>query len=348
MNSPTEYLKEDTPIFEYLSNPETGLKERIEDEKAELDGFEEKKRGLKISRKYKLCTVEKSKEAYCKYLDIDNAVSAAAVKESELIKLETTTLEAKKALIDTQITALSGLFKDVKTKVKEIHEAACALTSCISDEKSCNKNLYDEIKSQIRIDLNDGNGERDIDQIAAVINEKAKNLLEKKTADAIGTSVDVAGIQTFAQINKVLEFGSELYNKTKLFREDVLANITNTHTKLTDTRVELVSIIQEIAQEKVNYHKSNACVKSLEDTNKYVDKVIENDANCGESEDRKKQIDEICKYIFKNMKEKDKDDWDNEDPKERNKGDKNSPKEQRPNRKPNEDQEEDDFWNPEN
>lgn len=147
-----------------------------------------------IERGYEMCCLEMSEMTRGYYTDMKNYELHDMLKSTEIISTNLSDFVAKKATLQDMIQSSAKNLSDLKNKLHEAHDAACAMRNCI------NRHL----------DLGEGSSGADADasqdvKVALDNVMNASSSLDTDSQDAAEAMVKVAGIQTFTDVEGVQE-----------------------------------------------------------------------------------------------------------------------------------------------
>ncbi|TPN83955.1 hypothetical protein [Aquimarina algicola] len=242
-------------------------------------------------QRYKICSLNKAEESNDLYQDIMSYVVIKTSKTTEVIKKNIDEYIAKDDEIEKRIQESSKLLNQMRIKIEEAHNAACAMSNCFKNKvlPKTGKSTKDGKKANTHTSLNE------ILDITKVLDEKGQN--------AFDSVVSIAGIQTFTNTQSLKDFMTKLNMSTDQFKSTVSDNIQSTTTETVKCREELNAIAEELAQITCDKKAEGIKKEALEKVRHFVCDEQHDDSlldlcketnNCYESEhsgygDRKKR-----------------------------------------------------------
>ncbi len=220
------------------------------------------------ARRYKVCSLDRAEQSNDIYQDILTCVTIGSYKKAEIIKANVDEYITKDDEIGKLIKDTSKLLNEMRVKIEEAHNAACAMSNCFE-----NKILPKSGKSTKDGEKADAHGElQQILHKTKELNEKGQNAFE--------SAVAIAGVQTFTNVTSLKEFAANLSASVKTFKDCVEANIGSTTSEVSACRTELSTIEEELAQimcdeksQRVN-KEGLQCVKDFICDGKYDDDLL--------------------------------------------------------------------------
>ncbi|MEL6812863.1 MAG: hypothetical protein AAFP76_16165 [Bacteroidota bacterium] len=197
------------------------------------DTLEESK---KTARAYKICCLSKAEESHGVYQDMMSCITIENYKKTEIIQKSVDEYIKKDDEIEKLIKESSKLLNDLRVKLEEANNAACAMSNCVK-----NKILPKSGSSTKNVKV--GNIEMLLKEILA----KTKTL-DEKGQNAFESAVTIAGIQTFTNTGSLKDFVAKLMDAMKIFKACVETNIKSTGEDVTKSREELNVVVEELAQ----------------------------------------------------------------------------------------------------
>lgn len=188
------------------------------------------------ARGYKICCLDKAEESHNVYQDIMSCVTLENYKKSEIIQKNIDAYIKKDDDIDKLINDTSKLLNEMRIKIEEAHNAACAMSNCI-------KNKVLPKSGKPSKDGKIGEVEHELKEIL----DKTKEL-DEKGQNAFESVVTIAGIHTFTNTVSLKGFAAKLMDSVKNFKACVDTNIKSTATDVVTSREELNTIVEELAQ----------------------------------------------------------------------------------------------------
>ncbi len=188
------------------------------------------------ARRYKICTLDKAEESHGVYQDIMTCVTISNHKKTEIIKGRIDEYIKEDDEIEKRIKDASKLLNDMRIKIEDAHNAACAMSNCVKNKilPKSGKSTKDDKIVEIGEQLNE-------------IMHKTKEL-DEKGQNAFESAVTIAGIQTFTNTMSLKEFAAQLSVAMTDFKGTVDSNIQSTSTDVIGCREELNVVVEELAQ----------------------------------------------------------------------------------------------------
>lgn len=201
-----------------------GLKDQIATSKSEIEAAATQVEFLEMKRGYKLCSLKVLEETHDFYRDIGNYELLDMQKSTEIILENINKYKTKKDNLAKTITETSKNLNNLKIKLQEANNAACAMRNCLKSILA----FTDETPHEI----------------IKVVNS-AKKLSEngQKAAEAL---VIISGIQTFSNGDGLKSFGDRLVDKVKKFKEQTDGFIKSAEEEAKKAQTELAKVIEEI------------------------------------------------------------------------------------------------------
>ncbi|AXT61559.1 hypothetical protein D1816_14775 [Aquimarina sp. AD10] len=223
------------------------------------------RRSKKAARRYKVCGLDKAQESQGVYEDIMSCVTIGSSKKTEIIQKNVNEYTKKDDEIEKLIKESSKLLNEMRLKIEDAHNAACAMSNCFENKilPKTGKSTKDGEKADVHEDL------QKILQKTKELNEKGQN--------AFDSSVTIAGIQTFTNTHSLNDFMAKLSAAMGTFKSTVEQNITSTSGDVTVCREELNVIEEELAQVVCDKKTEAVKYQGLEDVIDYVCKGKYND-----------------------------------------------------------------------
>ncbi len=188
------------------------------------------------ARGYKICCLDKAEESHSVYQDIMSCVALGNYKKTEIIQKSVEEYCKKDDEIDKLINDTSKLLNEMKVKIEDAHNAACAMSNCI-------KNKVLPKSGKPSKDGKIGEVEHELKEIL----DKTKEL-DEKGQNAFDSIVTIAGIHTFTNTSSLKEFAKRLLDAMKAFKDCVDVNIKSTGEDITKSREELNTVVEELSQ----------------------------------------------------------------------------------------------------
>ncbi len=212
----------------------------IKNDKNSADSLKNAGDTLEASKKtvkgYKICCLSKSEESHDVYQDILSCVTLENYKKTEIIQKNVDEYIKKDDEVEKLIKESSKLLNDLRVKLEEANNAACAMSNCVK-----NKVLPKSGASTKNAKV--GN----VDMLLKDILGKTKTL-DEKGQNAFESVVTIAGIQTFTNTASLKDFVTTLMEAMKVFKGCVEENIKSTGEEVTTSRKELNTVMEELAQ----------------------------------------------------------------------------------------------------
>ncbi len=250
-------------------------------------------------RQYQLCCISKADEALAKYQDIAHAISIPAAKEAKNIETITSSdgLTKMHAEIEAKLKELASCFKQVKQKVNAFADTvASKLPAALSDEESCHKDLYDLMVAEVEVAHPVSGDGLKLQEATNYLKTSAEALRDLRQA-AAGSTVDTAGIHTFANVESLQDWGAHLCAQVLILKQHVDENIGTATVKVKDTRKVFATTLETLATAKSTIRAEKAIGISLSATQAHVDQLLTGDSDCQPAEQRRETLRKICTYI---------------------------------------------------
>lgn len=187
-------------------------------------------------RAYKICCLEKAEESKQFYNDIYTCIALGNYKKAVIVQKNVDDYIKKDGDIEKLIKESSAQINELRIKIEEAHNEACAMSNCVKNKLLPKKgNSYKgDSKNKIEDSL------KEIMDITKKLDEKGQN--------AFDSIVTLAGIQTFTNTEGLKQFVTAFIDKIKIFKESVDANVKSTSEEVNTIRTELNVVIEELAQ----------------------------------------------------------------------------------------------------
>ena len=210
------------------------------------------------ARGYKICCLDKAEESHAVYQDIMSCITLENYKKSEIIQTNIDMYIKKDDEIDKLINDSSKLLNEMKVKIEDAHNAACAMSNCI-------KNKVLPKSGKPSKDGKVGEVEHELKEIM----DKTKEL-DEKGQNAFESIVTAAGIHTFTNTVSLKDFATQLMAAMKSFKECVDTNVKSTEVDVATSREELNTVVEELAQIICNKKSEAATGQGLESVIEFV------------------------------------------------------------------------------
>lgn len=205
-----------------------------------------------IARGYKICCLDKAEETYDLYQDIMSCVTIGNYKKTEIIKKSVEDYIKKDDEIEQLIKDSSKLLNDLRVKMEEANNAACAMSNCVK-----NKILPKSGKST------KDNSIVEIEEAMKEILDKTKTL-DEKGQNAFESAVTIAGVQTFTNTESLKDFVTKLVDAMKTFKDCVEKNIESSGEDVKKTRKELNEVAEKLAEVVCDKNSQSTTAQGLE------------------------------------------------------------------------------------
>lgn len=210
------------------------------------------------ARAYKICGLGKAEESHDTYQDLMTFAAIGSSKKTEIIGVNIDALIKKDDEIEKLIKDSSKMLNEMKLKIEDAHNAACAMSNCIKNKVLSKSGKKTNDSGAVEV----GNDLKKIMQITKELDEKGQNAFE--------SVVTLAGIQTFTNTVSLKDFSKQLTEAMKNFKTCVEENIKSTATDVADSQVALNTIIEELAEVACNKKAEMTTGKGLHETIHYV------------------------------------------------------------------------------
>lgn len=187
-------------------------------------------------RAYKICCLDKAVQSNNFYQDILTCITLGNYKKAGIVQKNVDDYIKKDGDIEKLIKESSVQLNELRTKIEEAHNEACAMSNCVK-----NKLLPKNAKSS------KGDNKNKIEDSLNEILSKTKSL-DERGQNAFDSIVTLAGIQTFTNTEGLKPFVTDFMDKMKTFKDCNDANVTSTAEEVTTFRTDLNSITEELAQ----------------------------------------------------------------------------------------------------
>ncbi|WP_010521959.1 hypothetical protein [Aquimarina agarivorans] len=188
------------------------------------------------ARSYKLCTLDKAKESKAVYEDMLSCVTVGGHKKAEIIQTNVDEYVKMDAEIGKLIKDTSKLLNQMRIKIEEAHNAACAMSNCFE-----NKIITVKGKSKKEGEKeNAASNLKDLLNSTKSINERGQNAFESIVA--------IAGVQTFTNTSRLKKFATDLNTAVKSFKSIVESNITSTTEEVKNSTTDLITTEIELSK----------------------------------------------------------------------------------------------------
>ncbi len=227
------------------------------------------RKSKKAARRYKICGLDKAEESNGVYQDIMSCVTIGNYKKTEVIQKNIEEYTKKDDEIENLIKESSKLLNEMRVKIEDAHNAACAMSNCFKNKilPKSGKSTKDGEKADVHDELQE-------------ILQKTKEL-DEKGQNAFESAVTIAGIQTFTNAHSLKSFMDKLTTAMNDFKGTVESNINSTSEDVANCREELNVIVEELAQvvcDKKSYavtHEGLECVIDYVCKGEYDDDLID-------------------------------------------------------------------------
>jgi hypothetical protein len=224
-------------------------------------------------RGYKLCCLNMAEETHRFYRDIDNYELFDIQKSTEIIQANVDKHSKKNGELAKCIKEGSKMFNDLKVKLHDANNAACAMHNCL---KSILGFTDDEVPSEVS----------SITSLAKELSQDGQN-----AAEAL---VKIAGIQTFANVEELKPSAKNLVDKMKQFKKTTDEHIKKAGEDAKSAQAELTRVIEELNTEEFRcFEETNTC-NGLTDTINFI---------CEGKCEPISTVDDICEDVTKGTSE---------------------------------------------
>ncbi|MEL6588795.1 MAG: hypothetical protein AAFQ68_01870 [Bacteroidota bacterium] len=290
-----DYQHQDPQITAHIRGLVDQYQDSLQDERA----IKVEIAGLDRERQYKLCSLVKAQKTEQAYRDIHNMVSVNANKEAGLVVDHTQQLADESTALGTTIHDAVKCMKDLREKLKAVHAEACNLKSAVSEEQSCNLKLYEAIKAEVsKADIRDesGKSKMDLDEMVTAIHQYSEDL-QALTMTAFSTGVDISGIQTFSYIESLAPYAAQLNADMSAFYTDVNTNLAFADGEVDNAQSGLTAILEQLSQMQFDRFAADSDQMGLRKTIISSFRIGTDDKQCDATEDRRRNLHEICEKV---------------------------------------------------
>lgn len=187
-------------------------------------------------RAYKICCLDKAKQSNRFYQDIYTCIALGNYKKATIVQKNVDDYIKKDGDIEKLIKESSAQISDLRIKIEEAHNEACAMSNCVKNKLFPKKGKFDR-----------GDGKNKIESSLKDIMDETKKL-DEKGQNAFDSIVTLAGIQTFTNTEGLKSFVTAFMEKIKIFKECIDANIKSTGEEVTTLGIDLNKVVEELAQ----------------------------------------------------------------------------------------------------
>lgn len=228
------------------------------------------KKGLKLTKGYKLCTLEQTQITQEYYRDLDNYELLDMQRSTERIAKDIEGYIKKDGDLDKLIKEAAKKIIELKGKLHEANNAACAMRNCLKSVLDFKDEAPPALKS---------------------VTDQAKLLSEhsQMAAEAIR---NIAGIHTFAGMGSLKGYSEELVTSVKELKAttDIYSKAANDQLK--GAQAELSAVIEKLSAEKLNYLEEKSLFAGLGKTSEFICK-----GTCPTPASIEKIIEDICQEV---------------------------------------------------
>lgn len=250
-------------ICDYLKT----LKERKRDAEVKAETAKTRMQRANILRGYKLCCLELAETTHAYYQDMDNYELLDMAESAKLILEDVTTFAADIEALQNTIQSSSQKLIDVKTKLHDAHDAACAMYNCIDRNVELDKPKYEKIKDAL-------------DNVM----EKAR-VLDSCSQDASDAMVKIAGIQTFIDGEGPTEMATDLKDQFAALRSDVEGYISAAAEDAVTAQTGVSEAVVTLNKDEFDRYEHTTDAGGLKKTKEFL---------CEEDCEHISIVDEIC------------------------------------------------------
>lgn len=226
---------------------------------------EETKNSFDSNQKIKERKVEElecANKTYNEYGTYCNSISVTLSQDALEFNKRIENLKETDNTLNEKLSVAIAAIKMAKDTLKKVCETAEKLKKNVPDP--CHST---QVKI-IREEMGNGNLDTTVDNLFSKAHE-ANNL----SKDAFVSSVKVSGINSFKNIDSLIEFGAETEVHVNNFHLDIQQNISNVTTKMAELQEELKSTSTDFAESQHQLQLANLNEKALEVTKEFaVDK----------------------------------------------------------------------------
>ena len=212
------------------------IKNEKENASSSATAFGTQQKAKETVRAYKICCLDKAKQSNQFYNDIYTCITLGNYKKATIVQKNVDDYIKKDGDIEKLIKESSAQINELRIKIEEAHNEACAMSNCVKNK------LFPKKGKSYK-----GDGKNKIEESLKEIMEKTKKL-DEKGQNAFDSIVTLAGIQTFTNTEGLKQFVTAFIDKIKIFKDSIDANIKSTGEEVTTLRTELNTVVEELAQ----------------------------------------------------------------------------------------------------
>ncbi len=257
---------------------------------------------------YKECCLEKSREVWDTYNNLDLCYASKSTKTVELLNTQVVKYCDKEKELEQKLKDAVKCIGETKKKLNEVVNEACRLDRCVKEEKRCKNGLYDQIKGA-------KNEWKALIQEIETCSTECFNI----ACNTFDKGVDVVGIQTFVDIESLKVLGIDLAKYFSDFQTDVETNTQKALTEWTKARAELVVIQKELVEGKFAKCDADNCKDAVRETLEFL-------CDPNACEDLKPDLDYLCEKVKENFGKDTTEDCDDDDDEHKKSPPKRKPK----------------------
>ena len=234
-----------------------------------------------IKRGYKLCCLDMAEMTHGYYSDMENYELHDMLKSVEIIKTNLDTYATKNSELQSMIQSSAKKLSELKGKVHEAHDAACAMRNCINRHLNLDGGP-------------DGGADNEASQ---EVKDALRKVMQKSTdldaeaQDAAEAMVKVAGIQTFTDVEGVKELVDELSTSMNALHESVTGYISSASEQVTESQESLITVVEELNTEEFSRYENKTSRIGVQRSMHFICK-----GHCAPIE----YVDQICESMGNN------------------------------------------------
>jgi hypothetical protein len=185
------------------------------------------------------------------YQGMDYSVGLKSATNSESIKKNSEEYLAKDGELATSLKGVAQTLKLVKEKIADLKAAACMLDTCVKD--SCNAQQIKIIEKTIP----------DFKQEVADKLISVTNATNGLADTAFIHAVEITGIQTFSNVDSLVELSKNLQAKVKEFKSDLDGNVKERTDEVKKSHEEYAAAVVEFSKKTSDKRKKSVYLEGL-------------------------------------------------------------------------------------
>lgn len=240
-----------------------------------------------IVRGYKLCCLRQAEATFEFYRDIDNYELHDMMKSAEIIQKNVDAHIKKNDELEKLIKDASKMLNEVKNKLHDAHNAACAMENSIMRLVDFPENGTPGQSGTGKPGNGPKNEAPDLKQSLTKVTDQAKKL-DDQSQELADAMAHTAGIQTFSNIDGLKDFGKSLVDNFKKLKTMVDERVKKSAEEVKTAQTDLTKVVEELNTYEFEYFSENSASRGYGMTTDFI---------CNGEYRSIDQVDRICKAM---------------------------------------------------